>query len=96
MTQFDISKLGTPLGPPTNKRVVDISADDFDYPAGFICQVGAAGDLTYMALNGSVEQTDTLAIGAFPSSCGIPVLLREVSASAAIGSIVIGTWNDSP
>lgn len=79
-----------PLGPLRDKRVVDISAADHVDEGGFVCQVAAAGDLTYRAIAGEADQTDTLKAGDTVNVGGVMVALSAVRASAAIGSVIIG------
>ena len=88
----DVSKLfgSVPIGPLRDKRVVDISAKDFEETGGFVCQVNKAGDITYRAFEGERDQTETLEAGATVNLGGLMVLLKIVRASAAIGSITIG------
>lgn len=88
----DVSKLfGTvPIGPLRDKRVIDISAGDFQETGGFLCQANGAGDLTYRAFEGEQDQTETVAAGDTINLGGLMVLLKAVRASAAIGSITIG------
>lgn len=88
----DISELYglLPIGPLRDKRTVDISAQDFEDKGGFVCQVAKAGDLTYRAVAGESDQTETLEAGDTVNLGGHMVALRAVRASAAIGSVVIG------
>ncbi len=79
-----------PLGPLRDKRLVDISAADYVDQGGFVCQVAAAGDLTYRTIGGEADQTDTLKAGDTVNVGGVMVVLIAVRASAAIGSIVAG------
>ena len=87
----DASKLFgvRPLGPLRDKRTVDISASDHTDEGGFVCQAGAAGDLTYRTLGGT-EQTETLEAGGSVNVGGVMVLLDLVRASATVRSIVVG------
>lgn len=87
----DLSKLNAPLGPLRDKRVVDISVNDFVEERGFICQVATDGDLTYRTLEGLADQTENgLKTGATVNAGGIPVLMQAVRASSTVTSIVIG------
>ena len=88
----DVSQLYglQPLGPLRDKRDVDISAAGYEDKAGFVCQAAKAGDLTYRTVAGDADQTETLEAGGIVQACGVPVLLKAVRASAAIGSVVIG------
>lgn len=92
MPRPDLRNLDLPLGPYRDKRTVTIAADDFELPAGFTCQVGSAGNITYRTLEGSEDQTETgLAIGdSIVGPGGIPVVLRAVRGSSTVTSIVIG------
>lgn len=88
---LDASSYGArPLGPLRDKRIVDISAADHVDGSGFVCQVAAAGDLTYRTAAGSADQTETMAAGDTVNVGGIMVVLSAVRASAAIRSIAVG------
>ncbi|MDE0705694.1 MAG: hypothetical protein OXH59_18450 [Rhodospirillaceae bacterium] len=79
-----------PLGPPRDKRTIDISTADHVDEGGFVCQAEKAGNLTYRTAAGEADQTEAVTAGAVIQVCGVPVLLVAVRASATIGSIVIG------
>ena len=78
------------VGPLKEKRVVDISVNDFEDARGFVVQAGADGDLTYRPLVGNADLTDTLVAGGSVNVGGVLVLCRAVRAASTIDSIVIG------
>ena len=79
------------VGPLKDKRVIDISSDDYADKRGFIVQAATAGHLEYRTLAGDANITEMgLAIGDFVNVCGVPVLCRLVSASSTVTSIVVG------
>ena len=90
MAILDASITQGAVGPLKEKRVVDISVNDFEDERGFVVQAGAAGDLTYRSLIGNADLTDTLVAGGSVNVGGVLVLCRLVKANATIGSIVIG------
>lgn len=79
-----------PIGPLRDKRFIDISAADHVDKRGFIVEVSKAGDLTYRAVAGDADQTETLEAGGSIRCAGVPVKLEAVRASAAIGLIAAG------
>ena len=92
MAAPDLRQLDTAIGPYRDKRVVAIGSDDFEQPTGFTCQVATAGDLTYETLHGAAEITKTgLSAGdTITGPGGIPVVLRKISGSSTVTSVVIG------
>ena len=88
----DLRQFSTPIGPLRDKRAVTIGTDDFELPSGFICQVGSVGDITYRALFGENDQTETgLTAGTVIGIENHPVLLSVVRGSSTVTSIIIGT-----
>lgn len=72
-------------------ETVDISVNDYVRGDGFICQVAAAGNLTFRTLGGSVDQTvKNMAAGDSVQVAGVPVLLQAVRASSTVTKIVVG------
>ena len=91
MPSPDLSKRDNPLGPLRDKFVQDVSTDDYVREEGFICQVAAAGSLTYRTLEGDADQTENgLAVGDTINVGGIPVALQLVRSSSTVTSIVVG------
>ena len=88
----DLSIRDYPVGPYRDKRVIDISSDDYVNDAGFTCQVANAGNLTYLTLHGETDQTESgLAVGDVISGPGgVPVVLRAVRATSTVTNIVVG------
>ena len=87
----DLSKLDSPIGPLRDKRVIDITSNDYVNERGFICQVSAAGNLTYRTLEGQADQTENgLEVGATVNVGGIPVIMQAVRASSTVTGIVVG------
>ena len=87
----DLSKRDNPLGPLRDKFVRSIASEDYVREAGFICQVAAAGSLTYRTLGGTADQTETgLAVGDTINVSGIPVVLQAVRSTSTVTSVVVG------
>lgn len=87
--------LDAPLGPLRDKRVVDISNNDFVDTDGFIVVAAADGDLVYRTLNGDADQTENgLTAGDSINVAGVPVLCTHVrsvaGSSTTVTSIVVG------
>ena len=80
-----------PIGPLRDKYVRAVGADDIDLSehGGVVVQANAAGDLTYVTLEGT-EQTETLVAGAVVNAAGIPVLIKEIKGSSTLNSVIIG------
>lgn len=80
-----------PIGPLKDKRVVDISTNDFEDGRGFVVQVATAGALAYRTLEGDADQSENgLAKGAIVNVAGVPVLCRALRASSTVTSVVVG------
>ena len=93
MAAPDIRNFDIPVGPLRDRIVMSVGNDDIEIPDGFICQVAApvaAGILTYQTVAGSADQSETLAAGSFPNSCGIPVMLKVIRGTSTVTSVVIG------
>ena len=88
----NLSKRDYPVGPYRDKRVIDISSDDYENDNGFTCQVATAGNITYRTLHGEADQTESgLAVGdVVAGPGGVPVVLVAVRASSTVTSIVVG------
>ena len=92
MAAPDLRQHDYPIGPYRDKRAVAIGADDFERKTGFTCQVATDGNLTYETLHGDAEITEeNLSAGdTITGPGGIPVLLRKISGSSTVTSVVIG------
>ena len=88
----DLSIRDYPVGPYRDKRVIDISSDDYENAAGFTCQVATAGNLTYLTLHGESDQAESgLSAGeVIAGPGGVPVVLRAVRSSSTVTRIVVG------
>lgn len=88
----DLSIRETPFGFCRNKHTVMIGASDFDHATGFTCQVAAAGDLTYRALEGEQDVTETglSAADVITGPGDIPVVLKSIRGTSTVTSVVIG------
>ena len=80
------------VGPYRDKRTIPIASDDFVRGAGFTCQAGSAGSITYRTVAGETDQTESgLSAGdTIVGPGGIPVLLEAVRGSSTVTSIVVG------
>ena len=91
MAKPNLSRLDEPFGPLRDKFSETIGTDDYDNPAGFICQLGSGGDITYRTLEGTIDQTESgLSEGDVINVAGIPVVLISVRGSSTVTSIVVG------
>ena len=86
----NLSKLDSPLGPLRDKFTETIGAADYELESGFICQAATAGSLIYRTLEGSADQTETVAVGAVIGVGNVPVVLRAVRGTSSVTSIVVG------
>lgn len=89
----DVSDLygTTPIGPLRDRRVVDISANDFADAGGFVCQAATAGDLEFRTYSGHADQTQAgMDAGDAVEVAGVPVLLVAVRSSSTVTRVVIG------
>ena len=79
-----------PIGPLKDRRVIDISADDFLDVRGFVVEAIDAGDITYRTLGGTADVTQTLAAGDYPAVAGVPVLCTAVRTTSTVTTVVVG------
>ena len=90
MAAPDLNHFDSPLGPLRDKRTVTIAATDIEFPSGVIVQAATAGDLAYRTLVGTLDATETLAIGDSINVAGIPVVLRVIRGTSTVTSVVVG------
>lgn len=81
-----------PLGPYRDKRTVLVGTDDIVIDSGFTCQVQSGGNITYRALGGQADVTETgLTAGDTIVGPGnVPVILSAIRGASTITSVVIG------
>ena len=89
MPDYSLNDYYGPLPFPRDWKVVDISTDDFVDEKIFAARAVGAGALSYETSEGTPGSMTAKAGEYIAPDVNYPALLRKVSASSAVGSIIV-------